>query len=485
MLLASKRLKLNSTQPDGMWWIFVTHVLYSIGVVAVTFTYEDFIITASKNLDQAHTYTIIASIFLINFSGIIGGFLSQVIGYKRALIIGIIYTAISIYIITISNLAILAFFGFIVGVGITIPNLYTALSMLYTQDDPRRHSGFTLVYLSSILGGFIALIILKALLHKVSYSQLYLIIGTITLFSGLSLLYVSNEIKTNISIAEVHDKSYERVFSIYGVIAVLIVLTVLFRDLMYSYTALVSVIGVVSIGVIGILVYLIAWHKQVKTYSQLFALVALLLCGMVYWFALYSALIILVDHQSLFDDVYKHLAFHLLSEDITMQINTVSMLFFGFLLAYFWNKHKSKPKIRTIALLFAISLALAGLSSIFFVMTIYTSGQNWFIVSSVMLVIAVLFSSLGQMIISPIYFALVAKLVPRNYESLAMGIFFVLISLMGLLAYMYNHHQARVLSKILNYSEVMGNYLYIPVLLFVTATVAYGLSRFKLKDFKN
>ncbi|HKB80136.1 MAG TPA: peptide MFS transporter [Thermoanaerobaculia bacterium] len=113
------------------------------------------------------TYT-----FLVYFMGMPGGYIAdRWLGHYRAVLIGGIIIALGHFCMAVPGLPF--FFtglGLIVlGTGLLKPNVSTIVGTLYSKDDARRDSGFSLFYMGINLGAFIAPLITGYLGQKINW----------------------------------------------------------------------------------------------------------------------------------------------------------------------------------------------------------------------------------------------------------------------------------------------------------------------------
>jgi POT family proton-dependent oligopeptide transporter len=105
---------------------------------------------------------VVMSLFgsLVYLSSIIGGWLSdRVLGSYRSVLIGGIIIASGHAVLGLPFAlagTVLALFLIVVGTGLLKPNVSVMVGALYAKDDPRRQAGFSLLYMSINIGGFIS-----------------------------------------------------------------------------------------------------------------------------------------------------------------------------------------------------------------------------------------------------------------------------------------------------------------------------------------
>jgi POT family proton-dependent oligopeptide transporter len=106
---------------------------------------------------------------LVYAGAVFGGLIAdRVIGYQRSILIGAVFMAAGLFMITIPNPDVfkLGLATIIVGNGMFKPNISTMVGKLYALNDTRRDSGFTIFYMGINAGAFIAPILTQILAQK-------------------------------------------------------------------------------------------------------------------------------------------------------------------------------------------------------------------------------------------------------------------------------------------------------------------------------
>jgi POT family proton-dependent oligopeptide transporter len=94
---------------------------------------------------------------LVYLAPVLGGLLAdRVFGQRRTVIIGAILMAIGHFMMAIDSLFLLALATLILGSGAFKPNISTQVGALYAPGDPRRDRAYSIFYLGTNLGAFLA-----------------------------------------------------------------------------------------------------------------------------------------------------------------------------------------------------------------------------------------------------------------------------------------------------------------------------------------
>jgi len=152
--------------PRPLWMLFMSEfwerfAFYGIRWALVLYIVAQFY--AGNQSGQAEANLTYGSYLALVYAGaIFGGYIAdKIIGYQRSILIGAVFMAAGLFMIMMPN-PMLFKFGLatiIVGNGLFKPNISTMVGKLYSLNDERRDSGFTIFYMGINMGAFIAPII--------------------------------------------------------------------------------------------------------------------------------------------------------------------------------------------------------------------------------------------------------------------------------------------------------------------------------------
>jgi POT family proton-dependent oligopeptide transporter len=152
--------------PGPLWMLFMSEfwerfAFYGIRWALVLYIVAQFY--GGNQSGQADANLTYGSYLALVYAGaIFGGYVAdKIIGYQRSILIGAVFMAAGLFMIMMPE-PMLFKFGLatiIVGNGLFKPNISTMVGKLYSINDERRDSGFTIFYMGINLGAFIAPII--------------------------------------------------------------------------------------------------------------------------------------------------------------------------------------------------------------------------------------------------------------------------------------------------------------------------------------
>ncbi|HEY0062067.1 MAG TPA: oligopeptide:H+ symporter [Telluria sp.] len=160
--------------PSPLWMLFMTEFWERFAFYGIRWALVLYIVTQFYNGDssgeQSANLTYGSYLALVYAGAVFGGYVAdRVIGYQRSILIGAFFMAAGLFMITMPNEDIfkLGLATIIVGNGLFKPNISTMVGKLYTLNDTRRDSGFTIFYMGINAGAFLAPIFTQILAQKV------------------------------------------------------------------------------------------------------------------------------------------------------------------------------------------------------------------------------------------------------------------------------------------------------------------------------
>ncbi|WP_233398727.1 oligopeptide:H+ symporter [Luteimonas sp. MC1828] len=160
--------------PRPLWMLFMTEFWERFAFYGMRWALVLYIVAQFYNGDAtgeapaSQLYG--AYLALVYAAAIFGGYVAdKLIGYQRAILLGAIFMAAGLFLITTPSeqWLKLGLATVIVGNGLFKPIISTMVGKLYATDDQRRDSGFTIFYMGINMGAFIAPILTGWLAEKV------------------------------------------------------------------------------------------------------------------------------------------------------------------------------------------------------------------------------------------------------------------------------------------------------------------------------
>ena len=113
-----------------MWVIAAVGMLFSIGTPTIMTPFGDYLLSTRGPIETLLNidFMVSSNIFLFNAAGVIGGFLGFTIGHKRSVTLGILSACAGLVLLATHKLEIIGFSVYVVGIGASVPNLFTTLT---------------------------------------------------------------------------------------------------------------------------------------------------------------------------------------------------------------------------------------------------------------------------------------------------------------------------------------------------------------------
>ena len=159
--------------PSSLWMLFSTEFwerfcYYGMRAMLAVYVADTFFGDLAKDLAEKQaslTYGGFTS--LVYATGIFGGLIAdRFLGYQRSILLGGLLMAVGMFLLLFKDLNI-----FLVGLSIMVagnglfkPNISSMVGKLYSPQDPRRDSGFTIFYMGINAGAFFAPIICASMI---------------------------------------------------------------------------------------------------------------------------------------------------------------------------------------------------------------------------------------------------------------------------------------------------------------------------------
>ncbi|KGJ86583.1 peptide MFS transporter [Colwellia psychrerythraea] len=332
------------------------------------------------------------------------------------------------------NVFYLALSLIVVGVGFLKPNISTIVGQLYSKDDPRRDSGFTIFYMGINLGSFAATIICVYLGETYGWrygfgaAGIGMLFGLVTFTKGLKYLRGLAEPP---DVAVLKDKVWgliSREHLIY--LTAILSLSVFWLVIQHEPVVFAAQQVLLIASGVGLIAYA-ALKGSREEFQQMLVLMVLIGSTIVFWALFEQA----AGSMTLFADrvVDRNIAGIEITAGQFGSLNAGFIILLSLPFAALWvwlDKFKLNPNI---PIKFALGIMQAGLG--FGVLVIGAQYPNeagkislWW------LVLAYLIHTTGELCLSPVGLSAVTKLAIHRVVGLSMGVWFLATALSETLA---------------------------------------------------
>ncbi|WP_284140775.1 MULTISPECIES: peptide MFS transporter [unclassified Virgibacillus] len=423
-------------QPKGLFTLFFTEFwerfsYYGMRALLLFYMYNE-VANGGLGIEDGTAKSIMAVYgSLVYMSGIIGGWIAdRILGTQRTVFYGGLFIMLGHIVLALPagvTALFISMFFIIIGTGLLKPNVSNIVGDLYSPQDNRRDSGFSIFYMGINMGAFIAPFIVGTLGQEYNYhlgfgtAAVGMLIGLIVFLAtrkkylGLAGSYVPNPLE---------DNEKKRIFTRIG-IGVLIILIlgaitiptgILTID---RFTFLVSMLGIVIPTI-----YFIVMYRSPKTNedekSRLIAYIPLFIAAMMFWAIQEQGSIILAEYA----DKRTQLEFMgiELQSAWFQSLNPLFIIALAPLFAGLWIKLGDRQP--STSKKFSFGLFFAGLSFLIMIVPAYMNGTDT-LVSPIWLILSFLLVVLGELCLSPVGLSATTKLAPTAFSAQTMSLWFL------------------------------------------------------------
>ncbi len=431
-LLASLKKRLAQI-PDGAGVLFFIQIFATLGFAVL---YSTLVLYATKHLHfSTKDATTIMGVFgafnygLHLFGGYLGGrFLSN-----RALFVGgMALQVLGCGCIAAGSVAML-YVGlalFLTGSGLNVTCINMMLTQRFKPDDARREGAFLWNYAGMNIGFFVGFAAAGHYQLTENYSGLFTF-ATIGNFVAIIIaaLYWKTLADRDTPLEEV-DKGKFRQRFVAGIGILLGLVPVVWFLLQHPHGTERLVKGISAI--VALTLVWLAWkHRDAREKNNMWAYLILTIGSLVFW-ALYQ---MAPSGLQLFavQNVNRKVWGHEVAPQWIQNINTIVIVVGGPLMHALFVKLRARGFLIDVPKQFSISLILMGLGFLALPVGIAFAGADgmssfwWLFVSYVL-------QSIGELLISPVGYAMIGKLAPRQYQGIMMGSWMLVTGLASLFA---------------------------------------------------
>lgn len=319
---------------------------------------------------------------------------------------------------------------FLTGSGLNVTCINMMLTQRFAPEDERRESAFLWNYAGMNIGFFIGFSVAGHYQETEAYSPLF-IFATVGNFMAIVLALFNWRVLADrkTPLLQATGAQFRARFAI-GIGILLCVPLVVW--LMLQHTGPTGIVLKAASGAVGAaLVYLTLRHPQASERKKMWAYLILTLGSLVFW-SLYQ---MAPNGLQLFavNNVRLRVWGIVVAPQWVQNINTVVIVVGGPLLAALFSRLRARGWRIDIPQQFAVSLILMALGFLALPVGIAladASGRSpffWLFASYVL-------QSIGELLISPIGYAMIGKLAPSKYQGIMMGTWMLVSGLASLFA---------------------------------------------------
>lgn len=412
-------------QPKGLKLLFFTELWERFGFYTVQ-TILILYMSKGLDLDDSHAYLLYdAFSSMLYLTPVIGGYIAdRYIGFRQSVLFGAVLFMIGYFCMAIPEKRTL-FLGMsivVIANGFFKPNVSSIVGDLYTADDPRRDSGFTIFYMGINLGAFLPPLFIGALVAAYTWGSGFLIasmgmvVCLITFTAGKKMLGKAGAMP---AVSPLHQKGRFRfyVFLIIGVACAVFLLHLLLFFPKETDIILVAA----SLAIVGSVLFFLFKERREQR-KKMVACLILILFSVGFW-AIYNqtftSLMLFADRN-----MEKDWLGFTIDAEFTQFFNPFFIFLLSPFLSWFWiwlDKKRINPATPT---KFTLGILLMSFGFLFLWTGVrfFSAGAQtspWWLIGSYFL------QTLGELFLSPIGLAMVTRLSPKHLVGMMMGVWFL------------------------------------------------------------
>ena len=428
---SSKRL--FSAAPEGTAALFFIQIFATLGFAVL---YSTLVLYATKHLHLGvKEATALMGVFgafnygLHLFGGYLGGrFLSN----RNLFVGGMALQVFGCACIATGTLA-LFYVGlalFLTGSGLNVTCINMMLTQRFTPEDPRREGAFLWNYAGMNVGFFVGFAVAGHFQATENYSSLFIFA---TLGNFVSIVLAALTWKTladrNTMLLDVTPKQFQ-LRQLAG-IGILIGLVPVVWFMLQRPGSTETLIKIICAAVAFTLIYLTVRHSDRRERRNMTAYLILTLGSLMFW-SLYQ---MAPNGLMLFavNNVDLMVGPVMIQPQWIQNINTVVIVLGGPVLAALFTRMRAHGWRIDIPKQFAASLLLMALAFLILPLGIKLAGGDGKS-AFVWLFLSYILQSIGELLISPIGYAMIGKLAPTQYQGVMMGSWMLVTGLASLFA---------------------------------------------------
>lgn len=422
-MLTSKQK--NAAIPEGAGALFFIQIFATLGFAVL---YSTLVLYTTKKLNfSTKDATAIMGVFgafnygLHLFGGYLGGrFLSN----RNLFVGGMLAQVIGCGIISGGTTEQL-YWGlafFLTGSGLNVTCINLMLTQRFKPDDDRRESAFLWNYAGMNLGFFIGFSVAGYFENQHDYVNLF-IFATVGNFIAVLLAGANWKLLVDLNTPLLTATPAQFKMRLLSGLAILFGLIPLVYIMLHHAELSGNLVIMVGALIAITLIYLTATHKDSRERKNMIAYLLLAIGSLTFW-SLYqmapSGLQLFAENN-----VNRQVWGMIIAPQWIQNINTFIIMVGGPLMAIWFNKLRQKGWRIDIPNQFATSLVLIGIGFLVLPLGISFAGADG-IVAFKWILISYVLQSIAELLISPIGYAMIGRLAPKQYQGIMMGTWMLL-----------------------------------------------------------
>jgi len=366
------------------------------------------------------------SVYLL---AVVGGWLAdRVLGARRSTLYGGIVIAAGHVCLSLPSAG-FSYLGIVfvaLGTGLLKPNVSSMVGELYSREDPRRDSGFSIFYMGINIGSLFAPILVGAARAFGGYHAGFAVaavgmtLALIAFVAGRRLLGGAGDAVPNpLTSAERPKLARTGGIIAAGILAVLMIARL--TSGAFGVSTLIDTLSVLAFAA-PVAYFIVMFRSPVVTAherSRLMAYIPLFVAAMLFWMIFEQAATTLASFAA--DRTELSVLGLTIAPELFQSVNPAAIIVLAPVFAWLWVRLNGRPPT---AVKFAVGLSFAAVSFLILAVASAVAGLDGKSPAWVLVVVYVI-QTLGELCLSPVGLAATTLLAPRAFRSQAMALWFL------------------------------------------------------------
>lgn len=420
MSIMAHKKEFIQSMPQGIVPLFFIQI---VSTLSFSVLYSTLVLYMEGQLGlQVSTANSVMGVFIAFNYGLhlLGGFWGGRLLSNRALFCtGMVAQIIGCILLSFGDISFL-YYGlaaFLTGSGLNVTCLNCMLTQRFSPEDTRRETAFLMNYAGMNIGFFVGFSLSGLFQLTQNYERLFLLSSLGNLIALIICLYCWQQLSDKETIFSRKDKMSQKKAVLLGVLLIVLLPFLLSQMLQYADWAK-KLVLVTGLAMLGVILYLARQQSIKEARDKIVAFAVLMIVGTVFWMLYQIApmgLTVFIDHN-----VQRDYASWIIPPQWFQNINTVAIVIGGPLLGILLHKMRKNGVQINIPTQFALALLFIGIA--FVILPIGIAYANYEgLVNPSWIVLSYILQSIGELLISPIGYAMIGYLAPSSLQGVMMG----------------------------------------------------------------
>lgn len=425
-----KRFFYSSNMPAGVGSLFFIQIFATLGFAVL---YSTLVLYMTKRLGfkEEMASTIMGSFIAFNYGlhllgGLFGG---QLLSYRSLFSMGMLLQLLGCLLLSFQTTFSL-YWGlgfFLTGAGLNVTCINLMVTQLFPPDDKRRESAFLWNYSGMNVGFLIGFSIAGYFQLKENYHDLFIVTSLGNIITLLLIFFNWGMLKDQHTVLSSLKQTRSVLLrNFLGICLIISMVPSLRWFLMNANFS--NHLVVVGGAMVALMLFSLALRQPVDARNKMFAYLVLALASLIF-FSLYQlapmGLTIFAENN-----INRHVFGVLITPQWIQNINTVVIITGGPLFSMWLKRLRLRGVRVSIPLLFTLGLFCIGLGFVVLPIGIRLADAHGY-VNFIWIFLSYIFQSIGELMLSPIGYAMVGQLAPHRLRGMMMGAWMMITGVAG------------------------------------------------------